>query len=79
VIAVAALGEQPTGGVMTAQLTDPGLEEVIDRIARAVDLTIPPDVRAGVGLAFDRLANAAAEIMDFPLSADAESDQAIVP
>ncbi|WP_158921332.1 AtzG-like protein [Acidisphaera sp. S103] len=64
---------------MNAQQTDLSSEDVIDRMARAVDLTIPLDIRTGVMLAFDRLANAAAEIMDFPLSADADSAQVIVP
>ena len=42
-------------------------EEVIDRIAGAVGLTIPIDDRAGVLLAYDRLAKAAAGIMAFPV------------
>lgn len=48
-------------------------EEVIDRMAEAVELTIPVDQRFGVLLAYDRLAKAAAEIMAFPVSADFKS------
>ena len=47
-------------------------EEVIDRMAWAVELTIPVDERVGVRLAYDRLAKAAAEIIAFPVSADFE-------
>ena len=49
-------------------------EEAIDRMALVVELTIPREVRSGVSLAFDHLAKAAAEIMEFPLSANADSD-----
>jgi hypothetical protein len=54
-------------------------EEVVDRMARAVELTIPPDARLGVRLAHDRLAKAAAEIMAFPVSADFEITPVIIP
>jgi Protein of unknown function (DUF4089) len=47
-------------------------DEVIDRMASAVELTIPRDLRPGVLLAFERLAKAAAEVRAFPLSVDVE-------
>jgi hypothetical protein len=78
VITVAALCEQLAGDVMKALQVDPSSDEVIDRIAHAVGLAIPPDVRTGVVLAFDGLGKAAAEIMDFPLF-DAESAPVIAP
>lgn len=54
-------------------------EEVMDRMAWAVELTMPVDERVGVRLAYDRLANAAAEIMAFPVSADFEIVPATAP
>jgi hypothetical protein len=60
------------------QQMDLSSEEVIDRMACIVDLTIPLDARAGVLLAFGALAKAAAEIADFALSVEVEADPVIV-
>jgi hypothetical protein len=54
-------------------------EEAIDRMASAVDLIIPRDVRTGALLAFDRLAKAAAEIRAFPLSDKVEIASVVIP
>jgi hypothetical protein len=71
--------EQLSSHTTTTVQMDLSSEEVVDRMARAVELTIPPDARLGVRLAHDRLAKAAAEIMAFPVSADFEITPVIIP
>ena len=64
---------------MKALQMDLSSEDMIDRMACTANLTIPPDARAGVLLAFDSLAKAAAEFLDFPLSVEVKTDPVIVP
>jgi hypothetical protein len=54
-------------------------EEVIDEMARASELTIPPEARLGVRLAYDRFAMAAAEIVAFRDCADFEIPPVAIP
>ena len=58
---------------------DPNSEEMIDAMASAVALIIRRDERAGIFLAFDRLAKAAGEVATFPLSADVEIASFVIP
>jgi hypothetical protein len=47
-------------------------DEVIDPVAATLEVTIPADIRPGVPVALQRLAEAAAAVMAFPLSDDVE-------
>jgi hypothetical protein len=55
------------------------LAEMIEAMAKAVDLTIPIDARPGVAASLQRLVEAADAVMSFPLSDDIEIAQAFEP
>jgi hypothetical protein len=55
------------------------LEEMIEPMARAVELTISVEARPGVAASLLRLAEAADAVMAFPLSDDVEIAQVFVP
>ncbi|MFM9883237.1 MAG: DUF4089 domain-containing protein [Burkholderiales bacterium] len=50
----------------------PATPATVDALAALVGLKIPPQYRVSVQLSFDRLAQAAALVMSFPLDRDVE-------
>ncbi len=55
------------------------VKEFIAPACAAVTLSVPPEALPGITLAMERLAAAAAEVMDFPLESDIEIAPVFLP
>lgn len=55
------------------------IEELVEPLAKAVEMPIPAEARASVAMNLQRLADAADAVMSFPMSDDIEIAQEFTP